>query len=261
VSERTSRQEAADFPAPGESEAFSLDLGDEDKKPARRRKKDDFGEKVKVHQRYYTSDGKMVPGSTTILGVVGKPHLVRWANNLGLEGIDSEKYKDEAAETGTALHYLVECYLLDREPDVSDITPAQLERAKLGLQAFREWREAEAPDLNPLGIELRLVSDKYRYGGTIDLYALIRNRYTLVDYKTAANVYLEHKAQVTSYVRLAQDNGLRVQDAVIIQLPRVEEATYVPHRLTPTHMSLYWRLFEWAHEGYDLQKKIKKAGA
>jgi hypothetical protein len=231
------------------------------KKPARRRKKDDFGAKVEVHQRYYTSTGQMVPGSTTILGVVGKPHLVRWANNLGLEGIDSDKYRDEAAATGSALHYLVECYLLDREPDVSDITPAQLERAQLGLTAFKQWRDDEAPDLQPLGIEIRLVSDEYRFGGTIDLYALIRGRYTLVDYKTAASVYIEHKAQVTSYVRLAQESGLRVQDAVIIQLPRVEDAPYVAHKLIPAHMTLYWRLFRWAHEGYDLNKTLKKAGA
>lgn len=246
-----------------------LTAAEETKKPARRRKKDDFGEKVQVHQRYYIDapDGKktMVPGATTILGVVGKPYLIKWANGLGLEGIDAEKYKTEAAETGTCLHYLVECDVLNKKADLKDFTGAQIERAELGLAAFKAWRKAEAPDLEPIGgkagVEMRLVSQKYRYGGTLDLFALINKKRTLVDYKTAANVYLEHKAQVTAYVRMGQENELHIQDAIIVQLPRVEDATYVPHRLAPEHMSLYWRLFQVAHEMYDLQKEIKRAGA
>ena len=45
----------------------------------------------RVHTVYKTKDGKRVPGVTTILGVINKPALVRWANNLGLQGIDSQR--------------------------------------------------------------------------------------------------------------------------------------------------------------------------
>jgi hypothetical protein len=227
----------------------------------KRAKKDNFGAKVKAHQRYYTQDGAMVPGSTTVLGVINKPYLIKWANRLGLEGIDVDKYRDEAADTGNGLHYLLECDVKGVEPDLKDFTPAQVERANLGLAAFRAWRMNEAPDLKPLGIEMRLVSEKYRYGGTLDLYALIKGRYTLVDYKTSASVYLEHKAQATSYARLAQEHGHRLQDVLVLQLPRTEGGTYIPHKLTPAHMSLYWQLFELSLSMYTLQKQIKREGA
>ena len=47
--------------------------------------------KTAAHIRYKTTDGTIVPGVTTILGILNKPALVRWANQLGLRGIDWEK--------------------------------------------------------------------------------------------------------------------------------------------------------------------------
>ena len=58
----------------------------------------------RAHTRYYTTDGTLVPGSTTITGLLNKPALVKWANNLGLQGIDSSKYVDKAARVGTLIH-------------------------------------------------------------------------------------------------------------------------------------------------------------
>lgn len=52
---------------------------------------------TKAHTRYYLSDGTLVPGATTVTGLLNKPALVKWANNLGLQGIDSSKYVDKAA--------------------------------------------------------------------------------------------------------------------------------------------------------------------
>ena len=51
----------------------------------------------KAHTRYYLQDGTLVPGATTVTGLLNKPALVKWANNLGLQGIDSSKYVDKAA--------------------------------------------------------------------------------------------------------------------------------------------------------------------
>jgi len=51
----------------------------------------------RAHITYKLADGVPVPGVTTILSVLNKPALVKWANNLGLQGIDSSKYVDEKA--------------------------------------------------------------------------------------------------------------------------------------------------------------------
>ena len=69
------------------------------------------------HQVYKTADGTRVPGVTTICGVMDKPALVKWANNLGLQGTDSTKYVDALAASGTLAHYWAEEVLIGREPD------------------------------------------------------------------------------------------------------------------------------------------------
>lgn len=231
----------------------------------KRNKKADFGDKVKAHQRYYASDGEMLAGSTTVIGVLGlgKDRLIRWANHKGLEGIDTDKYKDEAADSGTCLHYLVECYMREVEPELGDFTANQIERARIGLEAFKKWREAEYPRMKMIAAELRLVSDKYRFGGTLDLYCEFDGPGTegLLDYKTSTGVYLEHKVQVTSYVKLAKENGLRITRAVILQLPQVEGGEAIPHPLNVRHMRLYWQLFELCLAIRKLDKQIRKEGA
>ena len=132
--------------------------------------KDDFGAKVLAHQRYRTTDGELVPGATTILNVINKPYLIQWANRLGLEGVDTNKYRDEAAAIGTLSHYLVECELKGETPDLKDYTPAQTFRSAYALASYHAWRAAEAETMESIGVELRLVSDKYRFGGTLDFY-------------------------------------------------------------------------------------------
>lgn len=243
----------------------ALDVSKVKAQGSKRNKKADFGDKVKAHQRYYTSDGEMVAGSTTIIGVLGlgKDRLIRWANRKGLEGIDTDKYKDEAADSGTCLHYLVECYMRGVEPKLDDFTANQIERAKIGLDAFKRWREANYPRLKMIEAEVRLVSDKYRFGGTLDLYCEFDGPGTegLLDYKTSTGIYLEHKIQVTSYVRLAKENGRRITRAVLLQLPQVEGGEAIAHELTLRHMRLYWRMFELCLAVRALDKEIRKEGA
>ena len=241
--------------------------------PAKRNKKADFGDKVNAHQRYYVEDPDdpntrvMVAGSTTIIGVLGlgKDRLIGWANRLGLEGIDATKYKDEAAASGTCLHYLVECYMTgeDPTPKLKDFTANQIERAKIGLAAFKKWREANYPRMRMIEAEVRLVSRQHMYGGTLDLYCEFDGPGTegLLDYKTSTGIYLEHKIQVTSYVRLAQENGRRMTRAILLQLPQVEDGEAIAHQLNVRHMGLYWQMFELCLAIRKLDKAIRKEGA
>src|SRR5437879_5365669 len=129
----------------------------------------DFGEKVKAHIRYYTSTGEQVPGVTTILGVLNKPALIAWANRMGLQGIDTAKYVDEAASVGTLAHALIMEELGGLTAHRSDFSADQIVRASHGVIVFRKWLESH--DLKPMLLEQPLVSDEHRYGGTIDILA------------------------------------------------------------------------------------------
>lgn len=218
--------------------------------------REDFGKKVKAHQRYYTSDKKQVPGATTILRVLGNGALVNWANRLGLDGIDSSKFRDEAAATGTLAHYLVERELDGGPRELDDFTPAQLTRAEYAVAAFRAWRAEH--DLAPVMVEGRLVSDVHRYGGTIDLYGDVDGKPTIVDYKTSNGIFLEHKCQVAAYVKLLIEHGHRVKSARLVRLPRGMTGSFEEHVLGAEELRAYWRIFEACLVIYYTKKELKE---
>src|SRR2546425_5068135 len=131
----------------------------------------DFGKKVKTHTRYYLASGQQVPGVTTIVSLLDKPALKGWANRMGLQGVDSQKYMDEAASTGDLAHYRIECELTGEIPDLGDYTTNQQERVERSLRHFHQW--ASGHRLEPQLVEGKLVSEEHRYGGTVDFYGLL----------------------------------------------------------------------------------------
>ncbi len=218
--------------------------------------RDDFGSKVQAHQRYHLKDGTQVPGVTTILGVLDKPFLVAWAKRLGLQGIDSRKYTDEAASVGTLAHYLVECELASIEPELADYTPNQLERARHSLGHFHEWRAQH--DLDPLLVEAQLISERYRYGGTVDCIAWLDGVLTLIDNKTSSGIYDEHRWQVSAYMTLAHEHDQPCTGARILRIPRSENEGLIEHVLSRSELEVGWRIFSHALKIYQLKKNGRR---
>jgi hypothetical protein len=217
----------------------------------------DFGKKVQAHVRYRNAAGAIVPGATTILNGLAKPALVGWANKLGLEGIDSRSYTSEAASVGTLAHYLIECQLGLSEPDLTDFTPAQLERAQTSLASFNAWLVGH--ELKPLMLEAQLVSEQYGYGGTIDCYATLDGVPTLLDFKTSSGIYEEHKFQVASYQRLLVEHEYDVQGVRILRIGR-DGGGLEEHRLTGEECLAAWKVFQAALVLYRAKQEFK-AGA
>jgi hypothetical protein len=113
---------------------------------------------VRAHQRYKMEDGTIVPGVTTVVGILNKPALVPWANKLGLEGIDVSKYVDKTAVIGTCAHYLVQCHLAGEEPDLSDYSAQEISLAENALLKYWEWEKQFK--ITPILLETQLVSEK-----------------------------------------------------------------------------------------------------
>ena len=83
-----------------------------------------------------------MPGVTPILGILNKPALIVWANRLGLQGIDSTKYRDELADIGVLAHYLIMCDLTGETADVSDYSKNQIDQAENALLSTLRGRKA-----------------------------------------------------------------------------------------------------------------------
>lgn len=176
--------------------------------------------KFNAHQKYYTKDGVLVPGVTTVIGVLAKHALIPWANKLGLQGIEVGKYVDSLADIGTLAHRIIEAYLKKETVDFSEYTPKQKEMAENSAKKFFDWEKKN--DFKIISSELQLVSEKNFFGGTCDIYADLNGKKTLIDIKTSKACYSEHFTQVAAYAILLEENGYQVEDAKILRIGREE---------------------------------------
>ncbi len=206
----------------------------------------------RAHTVYKLKDGTRVCGVTTILSVLAKPQLIKWANNLGLQGIDSSKYTDAAARIGTLAHYMVQCHLTKEEPNFDEYSKDEIDQAENALISFFEW--AKGHDIKPIFTEKALVSDIYGYGGTIDCYAEIDGKRGLIDFKTGKAIYSEMIIQLAAYKELLNENGYPVDNVRIIRIGRTEDEGF--DERVVTDLRNHWWMFEHLLRVYELKKLI-----
>ena len=207
------------------------------------------------NQRYKNKAGERVPGVTTFLGVLAKPALVPWANKLGLQGIDVSKYVDSLAGAGTCAHYMIECYLKREKPDLSNFTSNQIELAENSVLKFYDWEKKHTFEV--IGSELVLISEKYQYGLTIDLYCKLDGKKTLIDFKTAKAIWPEMGIQLSAYKAGLEENGYEVEDARILRIGRDEVEGFEDRQIT--NLDKNFELFKHCVAVYNLQKEIRNA--
>ena len=172
----------------------------------------------KAHIRYKTSEGKVVPGATTITGLRNKPQLIPWANRLGLEGIDSSHYTDEAAKVGTLAHALIQADLQGETLDMRQFSPIQVDLAENSVLSFFEWKKRHI--IEPIFCEKPFVSDAMKYGGTIDCYCKLDGKFTLLDFKTGKAIFNEYFVQLSAYAELLREAGHPVEECRILRVGR-----------------------------------------
>lgn len=215
----------------------------------------------KAHTIYRTKDGTRVPSVTTLTGVMDKPALVKWANNLGLQGIDSTKYVDALATAGTLAHYMVECSVMgeERDPDyMREFSPIDVDRAETSLIKFEEWKAKHTIKL--LGHEEELVSEVHKFGGKIDLLLELDGAVTLVDIKTAKALYGpgdDKWAQLAGYWVLCEEAGKCLANAAILRIGR-EPAEGFEYVEMP-NVDAQIRRFFICQDLYKVQQELRKS--
>jgi len=206
--------------------------------------------KSRQHTVYKTKDGTRVSGVTTVLGVLAKPALIAWANRMGLQGIDTTKYVDEA---GTAAHEMIECHLTGQAFDKSQYAPDLLDLADNGFIKYLEWESGHK--IEGVHSELVLVSERYRYGGTIDMYCTLDGVPTLIDFKTnSTGIFAEMMHQTAGgYRRLLEENGYPVKQVIIIRLGKSDNMDLEAKQIG--NWDVHWEIFKHCLGLYRLQKK------
>ena len=215
--------------------------------------KDKLYQVSKAHTVYKTADGKRVAGATTITGLLSKPYLIKWANNLGLEGVDCYKYRDEAAAIGTLAHAMVQAHLQGLKIDENNYSKNQIDLAYNCVLSYLEWEKSHK--VKVLFCEKAFVSEKKKYGGTLDLYCELDGVPTLVDFKTGKAIYDEYFSQVSAYANLLKEHGYKVEQIKILRIGRDETEGFEERTLF--NWDKYYKVFDNLNKIYKLKKELK----
>lgn len=162
-------------------------------------------QRTKVHTQYYLNTGDSIPGVTTVLGIMAKPALVAWANKLGLQGIDSTKFRDKAADVGTITHLLIMGHLTHKDIVLTEYAQQDIDTANNCMMSYLEWEKAHK--VEPILVETPLSSDKYGYGGTPDCLAMVNGELELIDFKTSNGIWNDYFYQLAAYRQLCIEHG------------------------------------------------------
>ena len=213
--------------------------------------------KAKAHQRYYTSDGRPCLGVTTILGVMAKPQLVKWANKIGLDGYEVDKWVDALATAGTLAHHLIECDIKGETPILDDYSPNDLKKATESLKKWLDWKSRHHFEL--IESEMKVISDSLEIGGTCDIYAKVDGKYCVIDIKTAKACYSEQRTQCVAYGKILVENNHPVDEHRIIRVGRDENEGF--EDILVGAIELHWTRFLACHVLLKANKNIENAGA
>jgi len=211
----------------------------------------------KQHTIYKLKDGTRVPGVTTILGVLNKPALVPWANNLGLQGIKVREYVDDKAAIGTLAHQMIADHLRKVDTDTSDYTAKQIDQAENSVLSYLEWEKHKS--IVVVSVENPCVSECYQYGGTIDCLAWVDGSLTLLDFKTGKAIYPEMIAQLAAYEQLIDENE-HLEFPIntrILRIGRDETEGFEERIPSERDLDKQWEIFEHCLAIYNLQKELK----
>ena len=209
---------------------------------------------TKAHQIYVLSSGEIVPSVTTVVSILAKPQLIEWAWKQGLAGQDIHKIKNSTSDAGTLAHQMILDFFKSKQTDTSEYSKDIIDLAENSFLSFLEWQKNKK--IEPILIEASLVSEQYKYGGTLDFYGRIDGILTLADWKTGSGLYDSYVYQIAAYRNLLIENGYENPERVmLVRINRDENERFeeLVKRNTDTEFEIFKRLAEI----YHLQKQIE----
>ncbi len=209
--------------------------------------------KSRTYTVYKNEKGKRLCGVTTILSVMAKPALIKWANNLGLNGIDSKKYVDVLAGVGTLSHAMIHHDNKGEKPNFDSYSKEDISLAENSFLKYLEWKKNNPFEL--INSEMKLVSEKYQFGGTCDLLVKINNELTLIDIKTSKAIYSEAFTQVAGYGIALKENGYDVRKYMILRVGRNENEGF--ECISMPNIELHKERFFICLKLHNINKELK----
>ena len=209
---------------------------------------------------YYLADRTRVPAATTLAAWAGdKNGLINWAKRVwydgGAAGIPFDAVYTPEADIGTLVHSKIEAEIHGlAHPKIA----AEFRKpVNAAYEAWADWMLNS--QIQVVATELPLVSEQYRFGGTLD--AVLRDRrgrLAIGDWKSSKAVYGEFLRQVAAYGILWNEHHPEETISGGFHVVRFsKEHGDLEHRHFP-ELDDARRLFLMLREAYDLAQQVDK---
>ncbi|MCW6168884.1 MAG: hypothetical protein LVQ96_04895 [Thermoplasmatales archaeon] len=176
--------------------------------------------KESLHPSYFSADGTKLPSVTTVLSIINKPYLVKWANKMGLQGINVEEYNRGITGIGTLTHARIQAFLEGVPIDDSGYTEREISISLSCFNGFMKWYNGHS--IKRILTEKSLISEEHKFGGTIDAFLLVDDIPTIIDFKTSNQISNEYYSQLSAYDILLRENNYKAEKTAILRLPKIE---------------------------------------
>jgi ATP-dependent exoDNAse (exonuclease V) beta subunit len=207
--------------------------------------------KYSEHSTYINKKEVEVPSVTTIIKLLNKPFIAKWANSLGWKRQSYDKVLEESANKGTFVHETLHEYLFKEGKKFDLSNPEVLNFLYENLNTFKEFEKDY--DIKPIWGEKSFSLDKF--GGTVDLYCELDNKYTILDFKTSKRFYSSHFIQLGAYIQLLEANDYKVEQVAIL---RIREGDYDIKIINREDMNDYIELFNRLVEVFYLVYELNE---
>ena len=200
-----------------------------------------------AHTIYKNEKGKRLKSVTTIInGCLGfnKGALIGWTRKHCLNGEDSLKLLKEAGRIGTLAHLMIEEFTNGGVVNLDGYTPNEISQAKTAYYGFYNWFANNNVTFHET--ELKLVSEKYQFGGTFDAICEVNGKLVICDWKTSSSGdYQEFLIQLGAYRQLIQENlDHKIKGAILLKLDKEEKGVYEEHKYKIKDLNWGWKMFK-----------------
>ena len=192
--------------------------------------------KYSDHSTYMNNNEVEVPSVTTIIKLLNKPFIAKWANSLGWKRQSYDKVLEESANKGTFVHNVLHEYLFKEGTKFNTSSQDLVNLIYETVMTMKDFQKDYT--LEPIWGEKSLSSDKF--GGTVDLYCKLDNKYTILDFKTSKRFYASHFIQLGAYIQLLEEKGYEVEQVAIL---RVRDGEYDIKIIQREQMNEYIEIF------------------
>lgn len=206
--------------------------------------------KYSAHSQYYNKEGVEVPSATTIIAILNKPALVKWANIMGFKRRRTEDILERAGNIGTQMHLCIEKYLRNERYELPEEHQDLRDTLLLRLNGFLTWVKS-LTGIKPILMEEKLETDTY--GGTMDFYGEVDGLMTVLDFKTSSSVYATMFLQLGAYTYIMEERGYKVDRVGIVHVTEKGTKVYYKSRdEIEKYVECFLFLVNLFHSWYDL---------